>query len=110
MGEVIRGPWPARPVGSENHPAGRCSCVPPARHVRCAVHGDQAQPAVKFRWRSEYPSDVEARRAALLESRPHCPVCERPFPNYLKHLPKDGICRDCRAEADRRDRDQGGLF
>ncbi|AVJ48769.1 hypothetical protein SEA_SALLYSPECIAL_21 [Gordonia phage SallySpecial] len=109
-GDVIRGPWPGsgedRPVGSQNHPAGRRrgkKKPPPA-----------AVPDIEFRWRSEYPSTVEQRRAAALAAKPRCLECDRPF-NTRSKPPADLICKDCRiallgAQAAAEDGDIDPLF
>lgn len=92
MGDVIRGPWP-----NAKHPAGR--------NRPSSQQGDD----VPFKWRSQYPSAVEDRRAALLDARPRCRVCDIPF-NPRRYVPRDLICRDCKSEAAQDPDDQGGLF
>lgn len=86
-GDVIRGPWPGsgqeRPVGSENHPAGRQRA------------SDAAPRDLEFRWRSRFPSTTEQRRAALLAAKPRCVDCERLFAPRVDP-PRDLLCRDCR--------------
>lgn len=88
MGRVIQGPWPGsgqpqRPAGSENHPAGRKRA------------SDTPATDIEFRWRSQFPSTTEARRAAMLAARPRCVDCERPFASNSEP-PRDRLCRDCR--------------
>ncbi|SDU50604.1 hypothetical protein [Gordonia westfalica] len=90
-GDVIRGPWPGsgeqRPAGSENHPAGR-------KRARSVAPGAR-QRDIEFRWRSEFPSTTEERRATVLAGKPRCLDCDRPF-NTRQRPPADLICRDCR--------------
>lgn len=93
-GDVIRGPWPGsgeqRPAGSDNHPAGRKRA-----HGRRDAAPEAPPRDIEFRWRSEFPSTTEQRRAAMLASKPRCLDCDRPFATRQRP-PADLICRDCR--------------
>lgn len=95
-GDVIQGPWPQRPEGAENHPAGRQRTWPPNGWKRGGLAG---------------MSTTEDRRAAILGAKPRCKVCEVPFDTRRAEPPPDLICRPCRKDLDRNtEADDPALF
>lgn len=95
-GDVIQGPWPQRPEGADNHPAGRQRTWPPRGWKRGGLAG---------------MSTTEDRRAAILDAKPRCKVCEVPFDTRRAEPPPDLICRPCRRDLDRNtEADDPALF
>lgn len=76
VGDVIQGPWPAKP-----EPA--------------ATEQPEVPPAYRPRWASERYHSPEERRATIMRAKPECKVCGRMF-HPRGFIPNDLVCLDCR--------------